>query len=381
MSEASKKALLPAGLRDVLSPDAAYEAAVVEKTVTAFTAHGYERVKPPLIEFETSLLSGSGAATAKQAFRLMDPISQKMMGLRPDLTVQVGRIATTRLANQPRPLRLSYAGQVLRVKGTQLRPERQYGQVGAEMIGSASAEGDAEIILMAAEALMDLGVENLSIDLGIPTLITAIKEGLTLQDDDEARLDLALERKDVAEVAAVGGAAAETLVKLIDCCGSAKHAVKPLENLSVSKKARAEIDSLLAVIDLVRSAAPNLSLTVDPVERRGYEYHTGVTFTFFALDVRGELGRGGRYMAGAQSNEPATGVSLFTDSILRALPAPQQLDRIFLPYGTSRENGAKLRSQGWVTVNALEPGQDEANAKDQNCTHIFSDGEIRPVTS
>jgi len=381
MSETSKKALLPAGLRDVLSPDAAFEADVVEKTVAAFTSNGYDRVKPPLIEFEDSLLSGSGAATAKQAFRLMDPVSQQMMGLRPDLTVQVGRIATTRLANLPRPLRLSYAGQVLRVKGSQLRPERQYGQVGAELIGYASPEGDAEVILMAADALSGLGVENLSVDLGIPTLVTAIRDDLTLSEEENARLDLALERKDTAEVAAVGGPAANIFTQLIKACGSAAHAVKTLEELQVPDKVRNEIDSLLAVIKLISKAAPNLSVTVDPVERRGYEYHTGVTFTFFALDVRGELGRGGRYHAGAESNEPATGVSLFTDSILRALPAPQQPERIFLPLGTSRDVARELKAEGWVTVAALRADDGETMARDQNCTHVYSDGSPRRLSS
>ena len=66
----------------------------------AFAAHGYQRVKPPLLEFEDSLLAGSGAAVAEQTFRLMDPDSQRMMGLRADTTPQVARIATTRLARR-----------------------------------------------------------------------------------------------------------------------------------------------------------------------------------------------------------------------------------------------------------------------------------------
>ena len=100
-----------------------------------FAAHGYQRVKPPLLEFEDSLLAGSGAAVAEQTFRLMDPDSQRMMGLRADTTPQVARIATTRLASAPRPLRLSYAGQCLRVRGTQLAPDRQVAQAGIELIG------------------------------------------------------------------------------------------------------------------------------------------------------------------------------------------------------------------------------------------------------
>src|ERR1700747_1715921 len=97
-------ALMQAGLRDRLPPEAETEAAAVEAVMDVFAAHGYQRVKPPLLEFEESLLAGSGAAMSEQTFRLMDPDTHRMMGLRADMTPQVARIATTRLAHAPRPL-------------------------------------------------------------------------------------------------------------------------------------------------------------------------------------------------------------------------------------------------------------------------------------
>src|SRR5215831_3579441 len=165
------KALLPQGLRDLLPPDAEAEADAVGKLIAVLASHGYERVKPPLVEFEENLLSGAGAAMAKETFRLMDPISQRMIGVRADMTPQVARIATTRLKNAPRPLRLCYAGQVLRVKGSQLHPGRQVGQVGAELIGSDEVAADVEVIALTAEALTASGVGSLSVDLGLPTLV------------------------------------------------------------------------------------------------------------------------------------------------------------------------------------------------------------------
>src|SRR6201993_1030058 len=146
-------ALLPAGLRDLLPPEAETEAASVEAIMDVFASHGYQRVKPPLIEFEDSLLAGSGAAVAEQTFRLMDPVSQRMMGLRADTTPQVARIATTRLARAPPPPRLSYAGQCLRGGGHPVAPDRQVAQAGVDLIGHDSPEADAETVLVAAEAL------------------------------------------------------------------------------------------------------------------------------------------------------------------------------------------------------------------------------------
>src|SRR5215469_11076161 len=135
MNETPHPALLPTGLYDLLPPEAEVEAEVTARLMGVLASHGYEQVKPPLVEFEDTLLAGAGAVMASDTFRTMDPTSHRMIGVRADMTPQVARIAATRLSHKPRPLRLSYAGQVLRVRGSQMRPERQVGQAGAELIG------------------------------------------------------------------------------------------------------------------------------------------------------------------------------------------------------------------------------------------------------
>src|SRR5260221_14159997 len=189
------RGLLPAGLADLLPPDAAREARAIDVAIERFAAFGYERVKPPMVEFEESLLGGPGAALASQTFRLMDPVSQRMMGVRPDMTVQVARIAVTRLKHEPRPLRLSYGGNVIRVRGTALKPERQFAQVGAELIGVDSAEADAEAVLLAVEALRATGVEALTIHLNLPTLVAAVAAGPQIEGETLRRPRPALDRK------------------------------------------------------------------------------------------------------------------------------------------------------------------------------------------
>ncbi|WP_395832546.1 ATP phosphoribosyltransferase regulatory subunit, partial [Elstera sp.] len=152
----SAPTLLPTGLRDALPPEAEHQAACVAALLRGFSDEGYERVEPPLVEFEDSLLADADTSVARQTFRLMDPVSQRMMGVRPDMTIQVARIATSRLAHRPRPLRLAYAGDVLRVKGSQLQPQRQFTQVGIELIGAASVAADVEVIRCALEGLSGL---------------------------------------------------------------------------------------------------------------------------------------------------------------------------------------------------------------------------------
>ncbi|CUW41164.1 ATP phosphoribosyltransferase regulatory subunit [Magnetospirillum sp. XM-1] len=373
MTETANRALLPAGLRDMLPPDAEFEASVVHGLMSIFARHGYDRVKPPLIEFEESLLDGAGGGTSSQTFRVMDPMSQKMMGLRADMTPQVARIAATRLGSQPRPLRLSYAGQVLRVKGSQLRPERQFGQAGIELIGSDAAAADAEVLVMIAEALADLGVSGVSADLALPTLVPAVFAAYGITGEAAERLRAALDHKDSAMVASLGGTAAPVLQSLIAAAGPAARALAELGALDLPPAAAVERDRLSQVVELVAADLPGLTLTVDPVENRGFEYHTGLSFTLFARNIGAELGRGGRYQGG---DEPATGATLFMDSVLAALPGPKPPKRLFVPAGTPRAWAQAFRAQGWVTVSGLEPSADPVvEARRQGCGHrLGTDG-------
>lgn len=366
-------ALLPAGLRDLLPPEAETEASAVEALMGVFAAHGYQRVKPPLLEFEDSLLAGSGSAVADQTYRLMDPDSQRMMGLRADTTPQVARIATTRLAGSPRPLRLSYAGQCLRVRGTQLAPQRQVAQAGVELIGPDSPDADAETIVVAAEALAAVGLTRVSFDLTLPMLVPSMLDDAGFTGAERAALARGLDRKDAASVAKHGGPLAPVLTDLLLAAGPADRALEALGNARLTGQAGALAERAAATVAAIRAAAPALRLTVDPVEFRGFRYETGVSVTVYAPGRHEELGRGGRYLCG--DSEPATGLTLYPDAILRAAPPRQARPRVFVPFDSDRSATAVLRADGFATVAALSPTEDNvAEANRLGCTYILRDG-------
>lgn len=373
----AQTALLPAGFRDILAPNAANEARLIDRMMSTAIGHGYLRVKPPLIEFETSLLQGPGAATAERVFRLMDPMSQRMMGLRADMTAQAARIATTRLKNAPRPVRLCYAGEVLRTTANQLNPEREVVQVGAELIGSPTAEADAEIILVAIETLRAVGVERMSLDLMVPTLVPTVLAQLDLPRKTMAALRQAVDRKDVAAVEEIAGANAAVLVGLLEAAGPRDAAMRALATLDLPDAAREALDRLTAVVDLVAAVEPDLSVTLDPAENRGFEYHTGIAFSLFARGVRSEMGRGGRYQPNHDPEGTATGFTLYLERVLQALPDPKSAESVFVPHGTPRHEAAALRRDGRITVAGLTPVEDAgAEARRMGCTFILRDGQV-----
>jgi ATP phosphoribosyltransferase regulatory subunit len=357
--------LLPEGFRDRLPPHADAAAALETRVLGVAHAYGYERVDPPLAEYEDELGRRLKAGRAQDAVRFVDPLSGRTLAVRPDITAQVGRIAATRMAHHPRPVRLSYAGPVLKLRGSQLRPERALRQIGVELIGRDSVAAAAEVVGVAVEALGAAGLSDLSVDFTLPDLLP------TLAGDhaDLAALSEALDAKDAARVAAIDRA----FLPLIEAAGPFTQSLGKLRAHDASGALASRLDGLAAIAAALPS---HVALTLDPTERHGFEYQSWFGVSLFAGGVRGEVGRGGSYTIVHErgTEEAAVGVSLYADPILEATAHALERRRLFLPFGTRPARGAELRAAGWVTVAALDAADSPVA---QLCTHLLGpDGPI-----
>jgi ATP phosphoribosyltransferase regulatory subunit len=362
--------LLPSGLHDLLPPDARKESEAVMRLLKGFESFGYQQMTPPLLEFETSLLAGRGEGLSLRTFRVMDTLSQRMMGIRPDVTMQVARIARSRLSDAPRPLRLCYACPILQSKPEPLRSDRQLMQAGIELIGVESTDADAEVMIVAAEMLLGLGIEHISIDINLPGLLYELCP--EVQDNKELQLELkdAITRKDTAKIAQLPLEKKSVLVALIEASGPADKALEVMQKLNLP-----QVVNLEQTIARVRQYCPTVLITLDPIEHHGFEYHEGISFSLFARKFRYELGRGGRYRVDGES---ATGFTLYVTYLLRLLPAPEEKKRIMLNQDTKADIAQKLRQEGWVTLYALTANP-RAEAKKLGCEHIVEQGKIEKI--
>ena len=355
-------ALLPEGFRDRLPRSAEAAAALLRSVIDTLASHGYARVQPPLVEYEAGLAAWLGKPLSTALFRSPDPATGGALALRPDITGQIARIAATRLATAPRPLRLAYGGPVLRARGTQLAPARELTQAGAELIGTDSVSALAEMLTVAVEALQQAGVTHISIDLTLPDLVANLAAG-TWPVADLVAVTAALDGKDSG---ALGGLGAAPYRALLEAAGPAAAGVARLKTLPVDSALLADLDALVAQL-------PNVSVTIDPTERHGFEYHSWIGFSLFGeangAAVRGEIGRGGSYAVRHPdgSQEPACGFSLYIDSLVDAGLGETAVRRVFLPLGTAASVGMALRGEGWATVSALSLADSGGG-----CSHIWN---------
>ncbi len=355
--------LLPEGLEDRLPQSAAAAARIERDAMAVLGAHGYDRVRPPLIEFEKSMAARMDGLLTRHMFRFVDPKSLRTLALRSDITAQVGRIAATGLAEAARPLRLCYAGQVVRITGEQIEPRRENLQVGAELIGSDSAAAAGEIVDLAISALEAAGATGISVDFTLPDLVdTLAAKEFPLDPDQREAVRRELDAKDAGALTDAGGAA---YLPLLFASGPFDTAADKLGAIDAGGALASRIAGLRQIADRVRGRA---RLTLDPTERHGFEYQSWFGFTLYADGVRGTLGRGGTYRIGG-SDEAAVGFSLFPEELVEAVKAAEDLGRkVFLPLGHDRSAAARLRVEGWRTVEALSAADAAATL---GCSHVL----------
>lgn len=357
--------LLPQGLEDRLPASARALARARRAALDAMDAHGFDRVIPPLIEFEKSMEARMSGVATRHMFRFVDPASLRTLALRSDITVQVGRIVATSMASAPRPLRLCYAGEVATIASDQLDPARERLQLGAELIGSDSAAAAAEVVSVAIEALAAAGATGISVDFTLPDLVDILAaEALPLAAGQVEDVRRELDAKDAGALKDAGG---EAYLPLLYAAGPFDEAVERLARIDAGGALASRIAGLREIAARVGSSA---RVTLDPAERHGFQYQSWFGFTLYAEGVRGTLGRGGTYRVGG--DEVATGFSLYIDPLVDALEAAPERDMLYLPPGHDRDAAARLRAIGWRTLAALGDGED---AVALGCTHrLGADG-------
>jgi len=307
---------------------------------------------------------------AQDLLRFVDPVSQRTLALRPDITAQVGRIAVTRMGHRARPLRLAYGGPVLKLRATQLRPERELIQAGAELIGSDGVAAVIEVLLVAIEALEVAGVEGITVDLTLPDLVETLAAGpmpLPAERVDAVR-DL-LDAKDAGGLAALG---AESYLPFISAAGPVGPALSRLRGIAALN---GRLDAIEAIVAAIGDRA---TLTLDPTERHGFEYQNWIGFSLFGQGLSGEVGRGGTYMLlhPDDREETAVGFSLFLDPLVDAGLGVVERRTVFLPRGTDAAVAMRLRAEGWTTIAALSDQDDPAAL---GCTHRLVGTEPKPL--
>ena len=311
------------GMNDILPPESARWEWLEDKVRLLMGRYAYRNIRTPILEHTQLFVRGIGEVTdivEKEMYSFEDRSDKHgahdYLSMRPENTASVVRAVTEHNMLYEGGKRLYYMGPMFRRERPQRGRYRQFHQIGAEALGFAGAEVDAELILLAAALWKELGLSDWRLEinsLGQPEeraqhraqLIAHFEQHADLLDED-ARRRLhsnplrVLDTKNPAMKVVV-----ESAPRLIDFLGA--------ESL-------AHFENLKTILD-----ANGIAWTLNHRLVRGLDYYNLTVFEFVTdrLGAQGTICAGGRYdylieqMGGKPA--PAVGWALGVERVLELL--------------------------------------------------------------
>ena len=381
MTKIQRHWLLPEGVDELLPEQAARLERLRRRLLDTYASWGYRLVITPFVEYLESLLTGVGKDLEHQTFKMTDPLSGKLLGIRADITPQVARIDAHQLRREE-PVRLCYMGSVFRTRSDGFSATRSPLQIGAELYGHAGVESDLEILCLMMATLSAAGIDNVFLDLGHVGIFRGLAEEAGLDAGQERALFAALQRKAVPEIRSLvqefslPTGLAEQFVELAGLNGKADVLDRAVELFGgASDQVRDAVEYVRRAGQMLESCLPELPVHYDLAELRGYQYQNGLVFAAFVPGAGKEIARGGRYDdIGAKFGcaRPATGFSTDLKTLMRfgREDRSEKQEKIFAPWEGDADLDRlvdELRRQGSVVVREL-PGQ-KGDARAMGCTH------------
>ncbi len=162
----------PRGTRDFLPQEMRKRGLARKAMQEVLERWGYQEVATPTFEHLELFTEKSGESVLEEIYSFQDK-GGRDLALRPELTAPVMRMYVSELQNSPKPLRLYYFGNCFRYERPQKGRFREFWQLGAELIGGARPDSEAEAIALADQMIRSVGVQG-EIHLGYLGLIRTI---------------------------------------------------------------------------------------------------------------------------------------------------------------------------------------------------------------
>lgn len=188
--------ITPEGTNDLLFEECRARRFVERTLEGVFSAHGFQEVVTPGLEFY-DVFNPAVSGIGQEVMYKMTDHRGRIVVMRPDSTMPIGRLTATRLQNQPRPIRLFYTQPIYRSNPGLTGRSDETVQTGIELLGAQGIRADLEVITTAMEAL-DRCVPDFRLELGHAGFFRTMAAQLPVTDDVKSDLRRVIEAKDYA---------------------------------------------------------------------------------------------------------------------------------------------------------------------------------------
>lgn len=316
----------PEGVRDIYGKEYADKQNIQRLFGDKIHSFGYQDIQTPTFEFFDVFSREIGTTPSKELYKFFDKEGNTLV-LRPDFTPSIARCAAKYFMDETIPLRFCYAGNNFINTNSLQGKLKETTQMGAELIGDASPEADAEMIAMLVESLRNAGLKEFQVSVGQIDFFKGLCEQARLDEETELALrEFISSRNDfgaqeLLESKNIPAKVCEALLSMSSFFGSYDVLDKALSYADNSRSRKA-IERLKEVYELLKLYGVENYISFDLAMVSKYHYYTGVIFNAYTYQTGSAIAKGGRYdrlLEKFGKPAPATGFVVMIDDLVAAL--------------------------------------------------------------
>ena len=324
--------ITPEGTRDLLFEECTIRREVENRLSRVFESRSFSEVVTPSLEFLDVFSLKSHNFPEEQMFKLTDS-KGRLVVMRPDSTMPIARLVSTRLKNHTLPIRLYYNQPVFTITPSLSGHSNEVVQMGVEIIGSNTARADLEMIETAVEVLNSSGIGDFRLEIGHIGIFKALVSRLGVDEEIEEQIRGMIEQKnypalnDLLDGLPADAEEAEKLRMLPRMFGGSE-----VFDIAENAFGDEQIDRILGYLRRIYTSLGELglgekiSLDLGIVNRT--DYYTGVVLRGYIEGFGETVLSGGRYdslMGEFGADLPSTGFGVNVDAIARAIQKQREI--------------------------------------------------------
>ena len=264
--------------------------------VDFFLKNKFELISPAMIEYADNV-SFNGKSVDSDMFKLSDPLSGRLIGITPDLTIQTARIDNYLASSSNDIKSYCYCGPVLKADTSSFNQSREELQVGVEIYGNEKIEADISVVSTLIKSLKLLKVKDILLSFNDISIYTEFLKSLALSAHDSKQLRSYFAKKDLVSIKNLLGknlnsSKISKIELFMDMFGDDKS-LKKIQEFFVGNKVI--LDRLKNLKKIMSALPASVKIIIDLSDVDFYEYHSGLIFSAYSSMFTSPIAKGGRF--------------------------------------------------------------------------------------
>lgn len=316
----------PEGVRDIYNEECERKLGIQQEMHQVLKSYGYRDIETPTFEFFDVFSRDVGTIPSKELYKFFDREGNTLV-LRPDITPSIARAVSKYFKEENESIRLCYLGKTFINNSSYQGLLKENTHMGAELIGTDSAQADAEIIAMVVDCLKAAGLEEFQISIGQVEYFKSIIKEISIEEEVENQLKDYISNRNIFGAEAILSGmeidekVKQALVSLPELYGSV-DILEKAEELAVNEDAKAAVMRLKEIHSILKCYGITKYVSFDLSMLSRYNYYTGIFFRGYTFGSGDAVVKGGRYdnlLKHFGKDAPSIGFVAVVDQLLAAL--------------------------------------------------------------